>query len=447
MEKISVILPSLNVALYIEKCIESVRNQTIRDIEILCVDAGSTDGTLEILYKHEKMDTRIHIIQSEKKSYGYQVNLGIQAASGKYIAIVETDDWIEPTMYEHLFEIAEANNCDYVKADYYYFIEQTDGRCFSEKIEVFKKCPEKYDCIIDPSHENWVYTEDINVWKGIYNKDFLVKNNIWFHETPGAAFQDLGFSMKVFQFAKRAYYVDEAYYQYRIGRDEASIQSPKSVIFLFQEFQQILEEEFCDKDFFYEGIYNRLANAFILEFQKVLKKEKYCMESEYIAPVFEWFVKIFSNALEKGMWPTTTTEPFVCSEVKKALFHTDQFIACIKGQNDCEKRFDMELASFLAKNEKKQIYIFGAGKYGINVYKKVFILGYDILGFIDNSEKLQGELLVNKTIFSANVVKKQAKRKHTIFIVASKYHYRKIKAQLENMGISQSDICVYGGMQ
>ena len=86
--KISVILPSLNVGTYIEECLHSVIKQTLTDIEIICVDAGSTDGTLEILEKYAAEDERITVIRATKKSYGYQMNLGIDAARGEYIGIV-----------------------------------------------------------------------------------------------------------------------------------------------------------------------------------------------------------------------------------------------------------------------------------------------------------------------------------------------------------------------
>ena len=102
MPKVSVIMPSLNVVQYIQECMESVVRQTLSDIEIICVDAGSTDGTLEILQEFAKKDQRISIIVSDKKSYGYQMNLGLKAAKGEYIGIVETDDFIEPNMYEDL---------------------------------------------------------------------------------------------------------------------------------------------------------------------------------------------------------------------------------------------------------------------------------------------------------------------------------------------------------
>ena len=120
--KITVIMPSLNVAPYIEKCIQSVVNQTLQDIEILCIDAGSTDGTLEILEQFKREDSRIRIIHSDKKSYGGQVNMGIDMAKGKYIGIVETDDFIASDMYEKLYDIAESHNLDYAKGTYDNFI-------------------------------------------------------------------------------------------------------------------------------------------------------------------------------------------------------------------------------------------------------------------------------------------------------------------------------------
>ena len=100
MTKVSIILPSLNVHEYIEDCLKSVCNQQLQDVEIICVDAGSTDGTLEIIQNFAKKDERIKLILSEKKSYGLQMNLGVDASNGKYIGIVETDDYVRPEMFK-----------------------------------------------------------------------------------------------------------------------------------------------------------------------------------------------------------------------------------------------------------------------------------------------------------------------------------------------------------
>ena len=116
--KVSVILPSLNVADYIRECIDSVLQQSLQELEIICIDAGSTDGTREILEEYANKDSRITILHSDMKSYGRQVNMGLKYASGDYIAILETDDWIAPDMYRCLYELAVKEHLDYAAADF-----------------------------------------------------------------------------------------------------------------------------------------------------------------------------------------------------------------------------------------------------------------------------------------------------------------------------------------
>lgn len=83
MIKVTVIMPSLNVADYIKECLESVIHQTLRELEIICVDAGSTDGTREILEEYAQRDPRILVVDSPRKSYGYQVNQGLRLSQGE----------------------------------------------------------------------------------------------------------------------------------------------------------------------------------------------------------------------------------------------------------------------------------------------------------------------------------------------------------------------------
>ena len=118
--QITVIIPSLNRVDSIRECLSSVMVQTLEQMEILCIDAGSTDGTLEILEECALQDKRIEVVQTERKSYGYQVNLGIRLAKGMYIGIVETDDSVDISMYQSLYEQAEKNAWpDFVKSGFY----------------------------------------------------------------------------------------------------------------------------------------------------------------------------------------------------------------------------------------------------------------------------------------------------------------------------------------
>ena len=177
--KVSVIMPSLNVAPYIEECIRSVLYQSLKEIEIICIDAGSTDGTVEILKKYEKADQRMKIVNFGVKSYGAQVNYGILAAQGEYIAILETDDFIEAKMYETLYCAAEEHHADYAKADFKKFFVLKSGEYLYSTVNLFEhEKTEFYGKLINPHSMDDLYKADYNIWKGIYKRDFLIQNHI-----------------------------------------------------------------------------------------------------------------------------------------------------------------------------------------------------------------------------------------------------------------------------
>ena len=147
--KVSVIMPSLNVVDYIEESVKSVVNQTLQNIEVLCIDAGSTDGTWEKLQEISILDKRIKLIKSNIRSYGYQVNLGINLSSGEYISVVETDDYINENMLEVLYDYGNDNHCDIVKCDYNAYYTQENGkRVFLKRVSCDNE--EIYNQIIKP---------------------------------------------------------------------------------------------------------------------------------------------------------------------------------------------------------------------------------------------------------------------------------------------------------
>ena len=114
---VSVVVPFYNVEAYATDCLSRLCEQTLEDIEIICVDAGSTDGTLEIIGRFAQQDPRIRLLLSDKKSYGYQMNLGMSEAKGEYIGIVETDTEenilkLSQRMQDALPKIYATNNLD-----------------------------------------------------------------------------------------------------------------------------------------------------------------------------------------------------------------------------------------------------------------------------------------------------------------------------------------------
>ena len=157
--KVSIIMPSLNVVDYIDECIQSALHQTIRKKEILCIDAGSTDGTWEKLQDYAKNPEYagiMKVIHSEKRSYGYQVNLGIRQAQGEYVAILETDDFIDLNMYQELYDCATAHHAEVVKADFDLFVTAPNKKRYYETVRLFRddSC---YDRMIDPRQNHYLY--------------------------------------------------------------------------------------------------------------------------------------------------------------------------------------------------------------------------------------------------------------------------------------------------
>lgn len=240
--KVSIIMPSLNVGKYISQCIESVINQTLKEIEIICVDAGSTDGTLEILQDYAKKDSRISIVMSDKKSYGYQMNLGLAAAKGKYIGIVETDDYAEKEMFEHLYVQAEKENLDVIKSGFFYYYsvpeERNDAVVIASKTLAGKIfCPA--EDFTSPLEIAEFYNIKPTIWSAIYKAEFLAENDILFNETPGASYQDASFNFKVFACAKRVRLVRDCYLHYRQDNENSSINSSGKIYCVCDEYEEM----------------------------------------------------------------------------------------------------------------------------------------------------------------------------------------------------------------
>lgn len=236
--KVSIIMPSLNVHDYIQECIESVINQSLREIEIICVDAGSTDGTLEIINEYVKKDPRVKLIISDRKSYGYQMNIGFDACTGKYLGIVETDDFVPSNMYKELFDIAENNALDFVKADFYRFKVNEDGS-LDKDYNALSRSAQYYNRVLKPGEEPEVFKFIMNTWSGIYRMDFLREWNIRHNETPGASYQDNGFWFQTFCRAQRAYFYNKPFYMNRRDNPNSSVYSKTKVYCMRAEYDYV----------------------------------------------------------------------------------------------------------------------------------------------------------------------------------------------------------------
>ena len=156
MVKISVLIPVYNVERYLSDCLNSILRQSLKDIEIICINDGSTDKSSEILYQYANRDNRIRIIDKENGGYGSAMNCGLKAAQGEYIGVVESDDFISPLMFERLYYEAKRNDAEVVKSNYWMHNDQ--GDVFFELLKGYK-----YYTLLDPSEEELLLQEFMRI--------------------------------------------------------------------------------------------------------------------------------------------------------------------------------------------------------------------------------------------------------------------------------------------
>ena len=239
MPKVSIVIPTYNVENYLRECMESVINQTLSDIEIICINDGSTDGSLKILREYADRDERVILIDKKNEGYGVGMNTGMDIASGEYIGIVEPDDFVPLTMYEDLYNIAKDNELDFVKADFYRFTR--DSRTGELNLVYNRLDPsgENYNQVISPFEKPYVTKFIMNTWSGIYRRQFIEEHHIRHNTTPGAAFQDNGFFWQTFMYAKRCMFLDRPYYMNRRDNPNSSVKNKEKVYCMNIEYDFI----------------------------------------------------------------------------------------------------------------------------------------------------------------------------------------------------------------
>lgn len=235
--KVSVVIPVYNVEKYLRKCVKSVCAQTEKDIEIICVNDGSTDKSRDIIERIMRKDKRVICIDKKNSGYGHSMNVGFDAAKGEYICIVESDDYIEKDTIEILYSTAKEKNLDVIKSDYYVFTSKSPVH------EYINTCEDNsyYNKVIGYKKEDIVFDFRMNTWTGLYRKDFLRKNNIKHNITPGASYQDNGFWFQTIALAERLMFINKAFYHYRQDNPNSSINSKSKIYCMSEEYDYIYD--------------------------------------------------------------------------------------------------------------------------------------------------------------------------------------------------------------
>ena len=232
---ISILVPCCNVEKYLEQCLESIVSQSFEDLEIICINDGSKDGTLKIIRDFAARDSRIVVIDKPNSGYGASMNIGLDRAKGKYIGIVESDDFIEKDMFKRLYDTAEEYGLDYVRC-LFRTINEVTGE--SELVN-FEDCG-LYKCneVFNPFEQKNIFYTQPSIWAGLYRRDMIKDNHIRFLETPGASYQDTAFSFKVYCVTKKMMVIREYLHNYRINPN-SSVSSTGKVFCVCEEEAEI----------------------------------------------------------------------------------------------------------------------------------------------------------------------------------------------------------------
>lgn len=232
---VSVLVPIYNTECYLEQALNSLRSQTHKDFEVLCINDGSTDRSRDIIQKFIDTDSRFRVIDKENSGYGASMNRGIAEARGEYIGILEPDDFLEPYALELLFRTAQFYDVDIVKGNYWFYWSKPEER--NQVISVIK--PKIANRVLDPQTNPEIYLALPSIWSGIYRRSYLVDHHIGFLETPGASFQDLGFTFKVWAYTHKVYLLEDCILHYRQDNEASSVNNPDKAFCVCDELKEI----------------------------------------------------------------------------------------------------------------------------------------------------------------------------------------------------------------
>lgn len=377
MPKISVIVPIFNVEQYLEECLKSICQQSFRDIEILCINDGSTDGSLAVLEKMKELDKRIIVVSKSNSGYGNSVNVGLDMAKGEYICIVESDDFIDSDMFSVYYDSMERNSLDVLKTDSRSFVNE-DGYSFTKRSVVQNR--DLYNIIFSQKDYTEKFSGYVYTWAGMYRRSFLNEYSIRHNESPGASYQDNGFWFQTSMYARRLMFLNRAFYNLRRDNPNSSFYNKDKVFAISDEYDfihtKIEESHLANK-----GELFRLC--FLYRYRNSIWTIKR-VNPEHIESLYPRLQTDFIKAMDNG-----EIDARYFSEIEwKNIFH----IIC----GDKIEEANITIATCTMKKilSCESIYIYGAGVYARRLYASLEELGTEnkVKGFITTKQEKETEL-------------------------------------------------------
>lgn len=272
--KVSIIVPVYNAEKYLERCVGSLTDQTLRDIEIILVDDSSTDSSLALCHRLAAEDSRIKVLHKENEGAGYARNAALRIATGEYIGFSDSDDYVAKEMYQTLYEKVKQYDSDLVMSGVLF----VDGNMFSDQGECIRKTYFSADTHFDTPkalqklkmgivgaepHDPDDSRYGMSIWKNLFRADIIRKNNLTFQSEREMLSEDALFMIDFISCIQKATGINEAFYYY--CRNEDSISKSykkdrleKSLIFL-EEAKKRFQKDCNQKE--YQIYLNRFWQA------------------------------------------------------------------------------------------------------------------------------------------------------------------------------------------
>lgn len=217
--KISIIIPIYNTGKYLEKCLRSIIAQNLEEIEIICVNDGSTDNSLKILESLKAEDERIVIVDKKNGGSSSARNAALKKARGEYCLNIDSDDWIEQGYFKAIYEKAKKNDLDILITDMIF-----DYQSNVKKNEIKKDLKIEEEKVISGKEYIKIFFKNNTygyTWNKLIKRELYTKNNLWYDEEI-FLLEDLELLMMLSYYAKRIGKLNKAYYHYIIGENNGS---------------------------------------------------------------------------------------------------------------------------------------------------------------------------------------------------------------------------------
>ncbi len=280
--KISVIIPVYNSSTYLRKCLDSVVNQTLKDIEIIVINDGSTDDSKNIIEEYTVKYKNIIFIDQENKGIGKTRNIGIKKATGEYITFVDSDDYIKENMLEEYYKYAKKHNFDLVIGSY---IKKINNKEIIFENNKFKTGNVKTTPQI-------LYLIEYGPWAKLYKREMLINNNIYFDEKR--KYEDMPFVSKALLKSKLIGQITEPYYYYIIHNNSETTTMDKRVfdiLDILKEIKDYYKREYYLRDELDYVIIDKIT-TYMLQ-QRVQKDNK--LRIEFINAGYAFLNKNIKN--------------------------------------------------------------------------------------------------------------------------------------------------------